>query len=138
MTDNLTILSRITIETIQIKLLSTHAVTAYQIIAECSKRPGNNKNEHLWSSRDWVDRGARTFTFSMLLDILNKFLLLQRKHSKYMYAKCLNFLCFIKKFGCMHVCIVHVSYARLTRDGSLSIQKRWLKRPWLNKYHWKS
>ena len=73
--------------------------------------------------------------FLCYLDILNKFLLLQHKHSKYMYAKCLNFLCFIKKIGCMHACIVHVSYARLTRDGSLSIQKRWLKRPWLNKYH---
>ena len=31
------------------------------------------------------------------LDILNNLLLLQQKHSKYMYAKCPNFPCFIKK-----------------------------------------
>ena len=36
------------------------------------------------------------------LDILKKFLLLQRKHSNCEYAKCLNFPCFIKKIGCMH------------------------------------
>ena len=46
--------------------------------------------------------------FSILL------LLLLRKHSKYMYAKCLNFPCFIKKIGCMQSCILYVSSARLT------------------------
>ena len=33
--------------------------------------------------------------FLFYLDLLNKLLLLQRKPSKYMYARCLNFPCFI-------------------------------------------
>ena len=36
------------------------------------------------------------------IDILNRFLLLQRKYSKYVYAKCLNFPYFIKEIACMH------------------------------------
>ena len=41
--------------------------------------------------------------FLFYLDILNKLSLLQRKHSKYMYAKCLNFPCFITYLAaCMH------------------------------------
>ena len=49
------------------------------------------------------------------LDILNKLLLLQCKHSKYMYARCLNFPCFITKFSCMHAYILNVLTQRLTR-----------------------
>ena len=54
--------------------------------------------------------------FLFHLDILNKLLLLQCKRSKYMYARCLNFPCFIKLFGCMLACILHVLSVRLTRD----------------------
>ena len=48
--------------------------------------------------------------FLFYLDILNKLLLLQCKHSKYMYAKCLNFLCFINYLAaCMHAfCMFHM------------------------------
>ena len=53
--------------------------------------------------------------FLIYRDILNKLLPLQRKHSKYMYAKSLNFPSFIKKIGCMHACILHVLSAHLTR-----------------------
>ena len=54
--------------------------------------------------------------FLFYIDILNKFLLLQCKHSKYMYARCLNFSMFYKVFGCIHACILHVLSVRLTRD----------------------
>ena len=54
-------------------------------------------------------------SFLYHLDILNKLLLLQRKHSKHMYAKYPNFPCFIEKIGCMHAYILHVSSARLNR-----------------------
>ena len=40
--------------------------------------------------------GRELLRFLFYLDILNKLLLLQRKPSKYMYARCLNFPCFIK------------------------------------------
>ena len=41
--------------------------------------------------------------FLFYLDILNKLSLLQCKHSKYMYAKCLNFPSFITYLAaCMH------------------------------------
>ena len=48
--------------------------------------------------------------FLFYINILNKLLLLQRKHSKYVYAKCLNFLCFIKSLAvCMHAfCMFHL------------------------------
>ena len=54
------------------------------------------------------------------LDILDKLLQLQKKHSKYMFAKCPNFPCFMK-IGYMHACILHVLSARPTRAGT----RRW-------------
>ena len=48
-------------------------------------------------------------------EILSEFLLLQRKHSEHMYAKCLKFSCFSNKNGCMHAFILHVLSARLTK-----------------------
>ena len=52
--------------------------------------------------------------FLFYLDILNKLLLLQRKHSKYMYAKCLNFPCFITYLAtCMHAFCMFYLYVSL-------------------------
>ena len=52
------------------------------------------------------------FLFSF--DILNKLSLLQRKHSKYMYAKCLNFPCFITYLAaCMHALCMFYLYVSL-------------------------
>ena len=52
--------------------------------------------------------------FLFYLDILNKLSLLQRKHSKYMYAKCLNFPCFITYLAaCMHAFCMFYLYASL-------------------------
>ena len=59
--------------------------------------------------------------FLFYIDILNKLLLLLCMHSKYMYARCLNFPCFIKFFGCILACILHVLCVRLTREN------KWLK-----------
>ena len=61
--------------------------------------------------------------FLFYLNILNKFLLLQRKHSKYMYARYLNFPCFIKSLAaCMHACILHVLSVRLCRGAKVVIR----------------
>ena len=52
--------------------------------------------------------------FLFYLDILNKLSLLQRKHSKYMYAKCLNFPCFITYLtACMHAFCMFYPYVSL-------------------------
>ena len=52
--------------------------------------------------------------FLFYLDILNKLLLLQRKHSKYMYAKCLIFPCFITYLvACMHAFCMFYLYVSL-------------------------
>ena len=52
--------------------------------------------------------------FLFYLDILNKLSLLQRKHSKYMYAKCLNFPCFITYLAaCMHEFCMFYLYVSL-------------------------
>ena len=52
--------------------------------------------------------------FLFYLDILNKLSLLQRKHSKYMYAKCLNFPCFITYLAaCMHAFCMFYLYVSL-------------------------
>ena len=52
--------------------------------------------------------------FLFYLDILNKLSLLQRKHSKYMYAKCLNFSCFITYLAaCMHAFCMFYLYVSL-------------------------
>ena len=52
--------------------------------------------------------------FLFYLDILNKLSLLQRKHSKYMYAKCLNFPCFITYLAaCMHAFCLFYLYVSL-------------------------
>ena len=52
--------------------------------------------------------------FLFYLDILNNLLLLQRKHSKYMYAKCLNFPCFITYLAaCMHAFCMFYLYVSL-------------------------
>ena len=39
------------------------------------------------------------------------------KQSKYMYARRLNYLCFM--FGCMHARILHVLYVRPTRETTV-------------------
>ena len=48
--------------------------------------------------------------FLFYLDILNKVFLVQCEHSKYMYARCLNFPCFINYLAaCMHAfCMFHL------------------------------
>ena len=52
--------------------------------------------------------------FLFYLDILNKLSLPQRKHSKYMYAKCLNFPCFITYLAaCMHAFCMFYLYVSL-------------------------
>ena len=52
--------------------------------------------------------------FLFYLDILNELSLLQRKHSKYMYAKCLNFPCFITYLAaCMHAFCMFYLYVSL-------------------------
>ena len=52
--------------------------------------------------------------FLFYLDILNKFLLLQCKHSKYMYARSLNFPCFIKYLAAyMHAFCMFYLYVSL-------------------------
>ena len=52
--------------------------------------------------------------FLFYLDILNKLSLLQRKHSKYMYAKCLNFPYFITYLAaCMHSFCMFYLYVSL-------------------------
>ena len=52
--------------------------------------------------------------FLFYLDILKKHLLLQCKHSKYMYASCLNFPCFIKYLAAyMHAFCMFYLYVSL-------------------------
>ena len=54
------------------------------------------------------------FRFLFYFDILNKLLLLQCKHSKYMYARCLNFPCFIKYLAAyMHAFCMFYLYVSL-------------------------
>ena len=49
--------------------------------------------------------------FLFYIDILRKLLLLQCKHSKYMYVRCLNFPCFITYLAaCMHVFYIFYLY----------------------------
>ena len=58
--------------------------------------------------------GREMLRFLFYLDILNKLSLLQRKHSKYMYAKCLNFPCFITYLAaCMHAFCMFYLYVSL-------------------------
>ena len=53
-------------------------------------------------------------SFLFYLDIFNKLSLLQRKHLKYMYAKCLNFPCFITYLvACIHVFCMFYLYVSL-------------------------
>ena len=61
--------------------------------------------------------------FVFYLDILNKLSLLQRKHSKYMYAKCLNFPCFITYLAaCMHAfCMFYLLSVCLTREDDTEL-----------------
>ena len=52
--------------------------------------------------------------FLFYLEILSKLSLLQRKHSKYMYAKCLNFPCFKTYLAaCMHAFCMFYLYVSL-------------------------
>ena len=56
--------------------------------------------------------------FLFYLDILNKLSLLQRKHSKSMYARCLNFPCFITYLAaCMHAFCMFYLYVSLGLHG---------------------
>ena len=63
--------------------------------------------------------------FLFYLNIYNKLLLLQQKHSKYMYARCVNFPSFIKSLAaCMHAfCMfyLYVSLGKWVRQISLYI-----------------
>ena len=52
--------------------------------------------------------------FVFYLDILNKLLLLQWKHSKYMY----EFFMFYEVFDCIRACVLHVLSVRLTKVSS--------------------
>ena len=62
--------------------------------------------------------------FLYYLDILNELLLLLRKHSKYMHAKCLNFPCFFLKCGWMYAYILHVYlHIQLVHITCLSLVK---------------
>ena len=62
--------------------------------------------------------------FLFYLDILNKLSLLQRKHSKYMYAKCLNFPCFITYLAArMHAFYMFYLYVLL---GNSSAKRFWV------------
>ena len=117
MTDNLTFLSRMAIEIIHIKFVSTHAEFLIKLkIAEWSnvKEITNMSTSEVVviesTSIDSITTTSEVLIFVRehlrclyYLDILKKFLLLQRKHSKCMYAKCLNFPCFIKK-NWLHAC----------------------------------
>ena len=59
--------------------------------------------------------------FLFYLDILKKLLLLQCKHSKYMYARCLNFPCFIKYLAAyMHAFCMFYLYVSLGYIHSFS------------------
>ena len=62
--------------------------------------------------------------FLFYLDILNKLLLLlQCKHSKYMYARCLNFPCFIKYLAaCVHAFSMFYLYF------SLGVFQKWFRK----------
>ena len=79
--------------------------------------------------------------FLFYLDILNKLSLLQRKHSKYMYARCLNFPCFINYLAaCMHACILHVLSVRLSRvrtnsSFSILLDESYLLAQWYTANH---
>ena len=73
--------------------------------------------------------------FLFYLDILKKLSLLQRKHSKYMYARCLNFPCFINYLA---ACILNVLPVRLTRvvferRDKVCIETKQLSKKVLNK-----
>ena len=69
--------------------------------------------------------------FLFYLDVLNKVLLLQRKHSKCMYAKFLNFPCFILKnwlHACMHfACFFCTSHEGNTKSPDPSTGQNWNK-----------
>ena len=55
--------------------------------------------------------------FLFYLDSLNKLSLLQRKHSKYMSARCLNFPCFINYLAaCMHAFCMFYLYVSLGKQ----------------------
>ena len=110
MTDKVTISSRFSIEANK-----PRRVTCMQKI---TKRSSSQEITRMRNSEVVVGEAIDVryiSSFLYYLEILNKLLLLQRKHSKYLFAKCLNFPSFIKKFGCMLACILHVLSARLTR-----------------------
>ena len=67
--------------------------------------------------------------FIFYLDILNKLSLLQRKHSKYMYAKCLNFPCFITYLAaCMQAFCMFYLYVSLGYKLTVFLKKGWFSR----------
>ena len=94
--DKLAIWPRITIEITQVKVKSTHTeslVTKQWINGDSVKEIANmSRSEAVVIESLEVQELLR---FLFYLDILNKLLLLLCKHSKYMYARCLNFPCFI-------------------------------------------
>ena len=66
-----------------------------QRTAQWSRSRERNKYLRLWSNREWVTKAARNFTLLCVTWKCNKLLLQPWKHSKYMYARCLNCLFFI-------------------------------------------
>ena len=72
--------------------------------------------------------------FLFYLYILNKLWLLQRKHSKYMYARCLNFPCFITHLAaCIHAFCMFYLYVSL---GQTQYYKKQLKLPISSEQKW--
>ena len=108
--DNLADWLRNTIEIIQIRLTATHV----ESLVRKEKFNGRGANETTSKSNTEVTVVVEAadvwdiLCFLYYLDILNQLLLLQRKHSKFMYAKCVEISMFYKLFGCMHACILHV------------------------------
>ena len=111
MIDKLTFSPRITIEITEIKFMSTHAdspVSKLYINGQSVKEIANMSKSEAVVNESIELRELLRFLF--YLDILNKRSLLQRKQSKYMYAKCLNFPCFINDLAArMHAfCMLHL------------------------------
>ena len=100
----LTIWPLITNEITQIRFMSTHTksfVSKEYFNGQNVKEIANRSKSAAVVIESIELRELVRFLF--YLDILNKLFLLQRKHSKYIYARCPNFPCFINYLAaCMH------------------------------------
>ena len=114
-TDKLAIWPRITLEITQIKFMSTHAnsLSSKKWINDQSVKKITNMSKSEAVVIESIEV-REMLSFLFYLDILNKLSLLQRKHSKYMYARCLNFPCFITYLvACMHAFCMFYLYVSL-------------------------